>query len=254
MKYSYKLSRVLTTLQLLAVTQLSALVVAMPATVEAQTVVPVAPFLSVELRDGIHAILRHGPSQRVILLKGSPDHTAFTITDGGRLVIDKCKGGCPRGYAVEVEIVTADIAGIVVADGGTIQSRGSFPRQAEIGVAVHDGGTIDIRSMAVDSVTASVEEGGRIFTMPQIAMSASVVNGGQITYWGAARVESSVRHGGGVIKGTAAEADKPLSELNPPLPSVPSVPVLRRFSPLGNSSSIDEPGRGLILDDRAIVV
>jgi hypothetical protein len=234
LKLHFKLSSVLRTLQLLAVTQLSAFVLAVPATVDAQTVVPVAPFRSVELHDGIHAILRHGPSQRVTLLRGSPDHTAFTITDGGRLVIDKCKGRCPRGYAVEIEIVSADIAGIVVADGGTIQSRGSFPRQAEIEVAVRQGGTIDIRSMAVDSVTAAVEQGGRIFTMPQIAMSASVVNGGEITYWGDARVESKVRHGGGVIKGTADEADKPLSELDPPLASplsAPSVPVVRPIQP-----------------------
>ena len=234
MKYRYTLTRLLTALQLLAVTQLSAFVVAAPAAVDAQTLVPVAPFRSVELHDGIHAILRHGPSQSVTLLKGSPDHTTFTITDGGRLVIDKCKGRCPRGYAVEIEIVTADIAGIVVSDGGTIESRGSFPRQGEIEVAVQQGGTIDIRSMALDSVTASVEQGGRIFTKPQIAMSASVVNGGEIIYWGDARVESKVRHGGGVIKGTADEADKPLSELDPRQaspPSVPSVPVVRPIQP-----------------------
>jgi hypothetical protein len=52
--------------------------------------------------------------------------------------------------------------------------------------------------------------------MPQVVLSASVVNGGQITYWGDARIESSVRHGGAVTKGTAAEADRPLSELSPP--------------------------------------
>jgi hypothetical protein len=52
--------------------------------------------------------------------------------------------------------------------------------------------------------------------MPRIALFASVVNGGQITYWGDARLESSVRRGGVVTKGTADEADKPLSELTLP--------------------------------------
>jgi hypothetical protein len=213
---------------------LPALVLAAPAPVAAQTVVPVAPFRSVELRDGVRAILRHGPTQRVTLLKGSADYSRFTIADGGRLVITKCKSRCPGEYDLEIEIVTADIAGILVAHGGTIQSRGSFPRQAEIVAAVRHGGTIDIRSMALDRVTASVEEGGRIFTMPQIALSASIVNGGQITYWGDARVESSVRHGGVITKGTAAEADKPLSELSPPLPSLPPVPSPRPIQPLRN--------------------
>ena len=234
MRYSYRLSRVLRALLLLAVAQLSALVLTVSAPVSAQTVVPVEPFRSVELRGGGKAILRHGSTQRVTLLKGSTDYTRFTIADGGRLVIEKCEGRCPRGYDLEVEIVTADIDVILATDGGTIQSRGSFPRQAEIGAAVRDGGTIDIRSMALDRVTASVEEGGGIFTMPQIALSASIFNGGQITYWGDARVESSVRQGGVVIKGTAAEADKPLSELSPPLLIPPTPPTPRPVQPLRN--------------------
>ena len=225
MRYGHYTRKVVTALLLLAVTQLSALALAVSAPVAAQTVVPVAPFRSVELNDGADVILRHGTTQRVTLLKGSTDYTLFTIADGGRLVIDKCKGRCPPGYALEIEIVTTDITAVLASNGGRIQSRGSFPRQAEIEAAVRHGGTVDIRSMVVDGVNASVEEGGRIFTMPQVALSASIVNGGEITYWGDARVESSVRHGGAVTKGTAAEADKPLSELSPPLISPPTVPT-----------------------------
>lgn len=224
-------------LHLLGVTKLFVFALATPATVAAQTVVPVAPFGSVELHGGGEVILRHGPTRSVTLLKGSLDYTRITIADAGRLVIDKCKSRCPRGYELEIEIVTPNIAGISVADGGTIQSRGSFPRHAEIEATVRDGGTIDIRSIRGDSVTSSVEEGGSIFTKPQTALFASVVNGGEINYWGDARVESSVRGGGAVTKRTAA--DKPLSELSPPLPSMlptpptPSLPPirpLRRFS------------------------
>jgi hypothetical protein len=199
----------------------------MSAPVVAQKIVPLAPFSSVELHDGGDAILHYGPTQRVTLLKGSLDYTRVTIADGGRLVIDSCMSHCPRGYDLEIEIVTPDIARISVSDGGTIQSRASFPRQAEIRVAVKNGGTIDIRSMAVDSVNASVDSGGRIFTRPLTAMSASVVDGGIITYWGDAGVVSKSIKGGGVItRGTAAEASQPLSESSPPLPSVPPVPRL----------------------------
>jgi hypothetical protein len=209
----------------LAVTLLSAPALAMPGPVIAQTVVPLAPFGSVELRDCGKVILHHGPVQRVTLLKGSPDYTQVTIAGGDRLVIDKCRNKCPRGYELEIEIVTPDIAGISSAEGGTIESRGNFPRQAEIKVAVSNGGRIDIRSMTVDSVTASVDQGGRIFTKPQSTMIASVRQGGSITYWGDAEVISSVQHGGVVTKGTAAEADKPLSDFGPSLPSVPPSPI-----------------------------
>ncbi|MGH9959071.1 MAG: hypothetical protein ACREBC_18395 [Pyrinomonadaceae bacterium] len=80
--------------------------------------------------------------------------------------------------------------------------------------------------MAVDRVTASVDEGGSILTMPQTAMLARILNGGIITYWGDADVKSSVQGGGDVTQGTAAEADKSLSELSPSLPAVPPIPPL----------------------------
>jgi hypothetical protein len=176
-----------------------------PAPIMAQTVARLTPFGSVELHDGGNVILRHGPAQSVTLLKGSADYTSIEIVDADKLVIKNCALHCPRGYEMEVEVVTPKIPKISVSDGGLIQSRGSFPRQAAIGVTVSSGGTIDIRSMTVDSVTASVDSGGRIFTTPQTTMLASVVDGGIITYWGDARVKKSIRGGGVVTRGTADE-------------------------------------------------
>jgi hypothetical protein len=211
---------------LLAITGLAALALAMPSTPAAQTEVPVAAFDSIELHDGAKVIFRYGPIQRVTLIKGSLDYTSLTVADGGRLIINKCKSRCPRGYELEIEIVTPDIARIWVNDGGTIQSQGDFPRRAEIKAGVSQGGTIDIRSMLVDSVKASVEQGGSIFTTPQIALFASIEQGGNITYWGEPRVESSVKHGGDITKGTAEQIKKPLSELSPSSPNVAGNAVL----------------------------
>ena len=204
----------------------SVVVVLFTSPIVAQKIVPLAPFSSVELQDGVHAVLRHGPGQRVTLVKGSLDYTSVEVADGGRLLIDSCAMHCPRGYELEIEIVTPDVAGISVNDGGTIQSVGSFPRQTEIRVAVNDGGTIDIRSMSVDTVTASVHSGGRIFTRPQNVLSASVADGGIVTYWGDARISTSIKGGGVVTKGTAAEASQPISDSGSPPPPVPPVPPL----------------------------
>ena len=181
-------------------------------------------FTSVELRNGGKVFIRHGATQRVTLLKGNQNVTQVTINNGDRLVIDKCRNNCPRGYELEIEIVAPDIDGITIIDGGTIQGRGSFPRRAEIRVAVNSGGTIDIRSMPVHSVTASVDQGGMIFTKPLSAMIASVRHGGNITYWGETQVISSIRDGGVVTKGTAEEADKPLSDFSPSFSIVPPIP------------------------------
>ena len=202
------------------------------ADVSQKSIVSVAPFTSVELRNGGKAILRHGPSQRVTFIKGSSSCTDVMVGNGDRLIIDTGKRECPRGYELEIEIVTPEVAGISVNDGGTIQSVGSFPRQTDIQVAVNDGGTIDIRSMSVDTVTASVHSGGRIFTRPQNALSAKVADGGIITYWGDARVSKSIKGGGVVTKGTAAEASQPISDSGLPLLSVPPVPPVYSIQPI----------------------
>ncbi|HEU4478501.1 MAG TPA: DUF2807 domain-containing protein [Pyrinomonadaceae bacterium] len=196
-----------------------------------QTVKPLERFSSVELRNGGKAILRHGPIQRVTLLKGSLDYTQVTIANRDRLVIDKCRNKCPRGYELEVEIVAPDVAGISIADGGTVEVRGSFPRREEIRVAVSQGGAIDLRAMTVDSITASIDQGGTIFAKPQSTMIASIRHGGQITYWGDAQVRSSVRDGGVVSRGTADEADKPLSDFDTSLQAVPPVPPVPPIQP-----------------------
>jgi len=196
----------------------------------AQTVVPLAPFRSVTLRGGGDVVLRHASTQRVTLLEGSTACTGVMVADEGRLVIDKCRSGCPKGYKLVVEVLIPEVVDIAVMDGGTIQTRGSFPRQAELAAAVGDGGTIDLRSMTVDFVAAGVHDGGRILTKPRSALVANIVRGGAITYWGDARVKSSVEKGGVVARGIPAEADKPLSELSPgahALPPVPPLPPIR---------------------------
>ncbi len=197
-----------------------------------------ASFSSVELRNGGKVNLVHGQSQGVTLLKGDPEQASITIRDNGRLVIDRCPTHCPRNHDFEVAVVAPALTAIAVAEGGTIQARGEFPPQPEIGVGVNNGGTIDIRSIPVSNVTATVYSGGRIFARPGTALSAKVEQGGNITYWGDAFVKSSVQHGGVVVRGTAADADKLLAELMglefveplAPIPPVPAVPAIQPTS------------------------
>ena len=203
-----------------------------------QTGVPLsASFTSVELRNGGKVSLVHGRSQRVTLLKGDLEQASITIRDNGRLVIDRCPTHCSRNHDFEVEVVTPALGAITVAEGGTILTGGEFPPQPEIGVAVSQGGAIDIRSMPVANVTASVYSGGRILTWPGTALSADVEQGGNIMYWGDADVESSVRYGGVVARGAAAEENKLLAELmgpqlvDPPAP-IPPVPPVSPIRPI----------------------
>jgi hypothetical protein len=182
-----------------------------------QTSLQVAPFTSIELPHGGHVVLQRAPTQRVTLVRGSLEYTRLAVADGGRLVIDKCFRKCPSGYRLELEISAPNVSGLSLSNGGSIQGRGSFPRQSELAVAVAHGGTIDVRSMAAQRVTASVEHGGRILTVPQASLVARVTQGGAITYWGDAQVRSSVQHGGVVHKGSADEINLPLSEIGFPV-------------------------------------
>jgi hypothetical protein len=202
----------------------------LPVPAAAQAVVPMPAFRSIEVRNGGHAIIRYGPTQRVTVLKGNPDDAQITIASGDVLVIDKCKGECAHRYELEVEIVTPAVAHLTQAHGGWIQSRGSFPRQAELTATVDNGGTIDIRSMSVASLTASVLSGGKILAKPLAEMVARVVQGGNITYWGDARVSQSIEHGGVIVRGSPSDADEPLFESDQaiaPVPPIPPIPPIR---------------------------
>lgn len=180
-----------------------------------QTPLQLPPFSSIQVRNGGHVVLRSAPAQRLTVLQGSLDYTRVAVTGGGVLVIDRCSVHCPPGYELEIEILMPNVSRLSLANGGRIQTLGSFGAQANLAAAVAHGGTIDVRSMAVDKVDATVEQGGRILTVPQGSLFARVTQGGVITYWGNPRVESSVQHGGIVGRGSADEINLPLAEIGP---------------------------------------
>jgi beta-lactamase regulating signal transducer with metallopeptidase domain len=229
----------------IAIAPVTCLMLALATVSSAATPVAIQPgvplalsFDSVELRNGGKVTLIHGQSPRVAVLQGDPEEHSITVRDDGRLVIDHCAKSCAHRREFEVEVVTPGLAAIAVAHGGTIQSRGNFPSRPEIDVGVSQGGTIDIRSMPVETITASVYSGGRIFAMPSAALTATVEHGGKITYWGEATVESSIEDGGVVVAGAAEELEKSLAELlgpalqpPPPVPPVPPVPAVPALQP-----------------------
>jgi hypothetical protein len=188
-----------------------------------QNGLPLAPFNSIELNGGAKAVLQYGSSQRVTMLKGSEDVSLITVT-GQRLVIEKCRDKCPRGYELQVEIVTPVITALAAVNGGNIESRGNFSLHTALSLAVSHGGTVDARAIPANNITSAVNQGGRILAKPQLTMTASVSNGGVITYWGNARVTSATAHGGVVTKGAADDAYKPLSDVEEPS-CTPDTPV-----------------------------
>jgi Putative auto-transporter adhesin, head GIN domain len=192
----------------------------------AATDVPVGAFRSIELSNGGHVTVRHGAAQRVTLVKGDLQHTRIRVDGSQRLTIDTASKGRPRGYRVEVEVVTPHLAAVSVSNGGRVLTAGAFPAQTSIAAAVEQGGTIDIRAIAADRVDASVYSGGGIYTIAQETLSAAVASGGVVKYWGEVKdVQKSVRDGGVVMRGAAADEQKPLSEQGPgalaPIPPVP---------------------------------
>ncbi len=172
---------------------------ALTSSAAAQTVIPVGPFRSVELRNGGHVSVRHAATQRVTLLSGSPRCARIRIEDGQRLVINNigCHGDHQR---LEVEVLTPDIAAAAVSNGGRLETAGAFPAQAALEARVEQGGMLDIRTIPADIVEASVDSGGRIFTHARQRLTAAVYSGGAITYWGDPRVSKSVRDGGAVMR------------------------------------------------------
>jgi hypothetical protein len=128
----------------------------------AATDLPLAPFTAISVHGGGHVILRHGTTQRVSLLKGDPK-VALIRVNGSTLELSPCENVCLfRHVDLEVEIVSPDIRAIDAHGGGAIDTKGEFPKQAEMAVAAHGGGAIDIRAKPVEQVAAEVHGGGAI--------------------------------------------------------------------------------------------
>jgi hypothetical protein len=186
----------------------------------AQTVVPVAPFRSVTLRDGGEVVLRHGPVQKVVV-QSDPSFARVAVNDG-RLRIENCPVKCPDRHRLRVEITTPSISGVSVGDGGTLRAVGAFPTQRSLGAAVSSGGGVDLRAVPAAHVAAAVDSGGRILVRAEQTLSASVRQGGIVAYWGRPKVTRAIEGGGIVTAGTDHEI-APLSA--PVAPIAPIVPI-----------------------------
>lgn len=184
-----------------------------------------ADFRAIDLHGGGEVIVRHAPARQVRFLAGDADHTRIREA-GGRLIIDNCPDRCPHLYRPVIEVTTPEIDALSVNDGGLIRSEGAFPGQAAVDARVNSGGAVDIRTLAAAEVTASVAQGGMIFTRPGRRLDARVEQGGAVTYWGRPAVTRSVHQGGVVQRGADKDLDRPLSDLGPGPPAIPPVPPL----------------------------
>ena len=184
---------------------------------------PTAPFRSVELRNGGELVIGYASRQSVTL--GSPSGRARVID--GRLLVEACAEHCRHGERRRVTVLTPSIDGVTVSNGGLLRIEGSFPRQDALAASVEQGGTIDIRGAQAARVAASIAQGGRIFTRPLDSLTASVRNGGRIAYWGNPSVREAVAHGGVVERGRPEDEARPLADFDPaPLPPLPELPPL----------------------------
>lgn len=181
---------------------LAALIVAAPAALCAPAfaaeTISVAPFKAIELHGGGHAILRHGDTQRVTLIKGDRKVARIEVDGDGTLNLSPCSGMCWGNYALEVEVVTPAIAAVSVHGGGDLEAAGTFPRQPSLSVSVHGGGEADLRAIPAEAVSANVHGGGEAEVRAGKSLKASVHGGGTLRYWGHPSVQSDI-HGGGSI-------------------------------------------------------
>ena len=194
-----------------------------PGPLAAQDRREVAPFRSVALSDGGRVVIRYGAAPSVTVTEGYAD----VSVEEGRLRIGPCHA-CPRVHARRIEVVAPALDSLSVDNGGRIEVEAGFPRQAQLAASVSHGGAIDARRLDAAHVTASVAQGGMIFTRPGERLDASVSQGGAVTYWGEPAVRRSVRHGGVIVAGRPADVERPIEELGtlaqPPHPPVPPGP------------------------------
>ena len=173
---------------------LGLLLAAAPAAAQGPVAVP--SFDSVELQGGGHVVVRHGPTQRVTIIRGNSEMTRFRV-ERDRLEILACVRSC-RNYDLQVEIVTPDIGGLAIRGGGAIRVEGRFPRRDELAIAVTGGGAIDARLIEAGDVAASISGGGSIRTHASARLAASINGGGAVRYRGDPETTVAINGGGSV--------------------------------------------------------
>jgi hypothetical protein len=167
----------------------------------AQTVVPTAPFDSVELEGGGHVTVKYGAAQRVRLIKGSTEFTRIAVEDKGKLRIEACRNDCPRHYDLDVEIVTPRIDALAISGGGHIEAVPGFRPPRKLALAIDGGGTIDARALDTAKATVAVDGGGHIDLRVEEKLTAAISGGGKIKYWGHPNVTQAIDGGGSVERG-----------------------------------------------------
>jgi hypothetical protein len=155
-------------------------------------------FSGINVHGGGSVVLRHGPVQRVTVIKGDLSKIDLHMS-GNTIDISPCKNWCWGTNPLEVEIVSPKIDTFEVHGGGEIKAVGEFPRQPALRVDVHGGGDLDARAIPADTVNANVHGGGDAYVNAVSSLNAEVHGGGDLTYVGNPPHISSQTHGGGSI-------------------------------------------------------
>lgn len=175
---------------------------------------------ALSIEGGGKVVVRHGPQQRVRILRGNAQVSSFQVKQRRSLEIMTCRGGCPADYELEVEVTLPEVSALAVERGGAMTvtgfpaqedlavavSRGGkvtlsgFAGQRDLALAVSGGGIIDADAVQTRQVAAAVDGGGIIRTWPSASLAASIDGGGNITYRGAPSITTSVRGGGRVTR------------------------------------------------------
>jgi putative autotransporter adhesin-like protein len=172
---------------------------ALPASLHAAEVVPLAPFRSIEVRGGGEVELVPGPVQRVTLIRGTTALTSFRVERDGKLRIDACRLSC-RNYDLRIRIESPRVPDLAIAGGGTIKVEPGFAPQQQVSTAVMGGGDIDVRALDASSVSAAINGGGDILVRPRSSLSAAVNGGGTVHYSGNPRLSMAIHGGGDVVR------------------------------------------------------
>jgi hypothetical protein len=100
----------------------------------------------------------------------------------------------------DVHIYTPVIKGIQLNGGGKVQVKEGFTVVDKFGCGINGGGRINLSSLKVNSLYASINGGGDIYTQVNKFLDGEIKGGGLILYQGSPKVESNIVSGGLIKK------------------------------------------------------
>jgi hypothetical protein len=161
--------------------------------------ITLSPFETVVAKGGGNIYFHYSPNTKVEIKGAGSCVEKFIVEVSSNTLSINPKNGFSENCRSEIHIFTPMVKEIQQDGGGSIKIKEGFASVDVFKCSINGGGNVKMTALRVDSLFASIDEGGEISAQVNKILHGKISGGGVIYYQGDPTVESFIS-GGGAIK------------------------------------------------------